>query len=112
MRVLSRVRLSMTPWTVARQASLPLGFPTRTLEWVAISSSRGSLDPEIEPMSLESPALQEDSAFHQITHSAKICKEFFSFHVEKVWLLSYDCGLPPIICEYKHVKIFIHLPNL
>ena len=36
MCVLSHVRLSMTPWTVAHQASLPLGFPTKTLEWVAI----------------------------------------------------------------------------
>ena len=29
----------------------------RTLEWAAISSSRGSLDPEMEPESLTSPAL-------------------------------------------------------
>ena len=32
----------------------------RVLEWVAISSSRGSSDPEIEPKSV-SPALQADS---------------------------------------------------
>ena len=31
------------PWTVAHQASLPMGFfQARTLEWVAISFSRGS----------------------------------------------------------------------
>ena len=29
----------------------------RTLEWVAMPSSRGSSDPEIEPESLTSPAL-------------------------------------------------------
>ena len=29
----------------------------RILEWVAISSSRGSSDPEMEPISLVSPAL-------------------------------------------------------
>ena len=34
----------MTPWTVARQAPLSLGFPqARILEWVAIFISRGIL---------------------------------------------------------------------
>ena len=33
----------VTPWAVARQASLSMGFPmARILEWVARSSSRGS----------------------------------------------------------------------
>ena len=32
-----------TPWTVARQVSLSMGFPqARILEWVAMSFSRGS----------------------------------------------------------------------
>ena len=36
--VLSRVQLLATPWTVARQAPLVMGFfPARILEWVAIS---------------------------------------------------------------------------
>ena len=40
---LSRVRLFVTPWTVACQAPLSTGFfQPRILEWVAISSSRGS----------------------------------------------------------------------
>ena len=39
----SRVRLFVTPWTVACQAPLSMGLSRqRILEWVAISSSRGS----------------------------------------------------------------------
>ena len=42
----SCVRLFATPWTVARQAPLSVGFSwARTLEWAAISSSRGSFRP-------------------------------------------------------------------
>ena len=41
--MLSRVQLFSTPWTVARQAPLSMGIlQARILEWVAISSSRGS----------------------------------------------------------------------
>ena len=36
-------------------------FQARILEWVAISCSRGSSNPGIEPMSPVSPALQADS---------------------------------------------------
>ena len=40
---LSRVWLFVTPWTVACQAPLSTGFfQARILEWVALSSSRGS----------------------------------------------------------------------
>ena len=40
---LSHVRLFVTPWTVAHQTPLSVGFlQARTVEWVAISSSRGS----------------------------------------------------------------------
>ena len=41
--VLSRVRLFVTPWTVARQAPLSKGIlQARILEWVALAFSRGS----------------------------------------------------------------------
>ena len=40
--MLSCVRLCVTPWTVARQAPLSLGF-SRQEHWVAIPFSRGSL---------------------------------------------------------------------
>jgi len=40
---LSRVRLFVTPWTVAHQAPLSMGIlQARILEWVAMPSSRGS----------------------------------------------------------------------
>ena len=49
----------MTPWTVARQAPLSMGFLQATiLEWVATHSSRDLPNPEIE---LKSSALQADS---------------------------------------------------
>ena len=43
LKPLSRVWLLATPWTVAYQAPLSMGFfQARILEWVAISYSRGS----------------------------------------------------------------------
>ena len=57
----SCVQLFATPWTVACQAPVPGTLQARTLEWVAMPSSRGSSDPEIEPVSPASPALQADS---------------------------------------------------
>ena len=55
------VQLLVTPWTVGLQAPLSMGFSRpRTLEWVAMPSSRGSSQPkdQIEP---RSPPLQVDS---------------------------------------------------
>ena len=56
---LSPVQLSVTPWTVAHQAPLSMGFP-RQEYWNELSfSPPGDLPyPGIEPMS---PALQPDS---------------------------------------------------
>ena len=55
---LSRVRLFVTPWTVAYQALLSVGF-SRQEYWSGLPfPSPGDLpDPGIEPMSLTSPAL-------------------------------------------------------
>ena len=55
---LSWVQLLATPRTVARQAPLSMGFFRQVLEWVAISSSRGLPDPEMERVSPLSPALE------------------------------------------------------
>ena len=53
---------SVTPWTVAHQAPLSMGIPqARTLEWVAMPSSRGSSNPGIEPTSPLSLTLQVNS---------------------------------------------------
>ena len=53
---------SATPWTVARQAPLSMGF-SRQEYWSGFpcSSPGGPPDPEITPMSLKPPALQADS---------------------------------------------------
>ena len=58
MRVLSHVWLSVTPWTVAHQALLSMGF-SRQEHWSGLLfPSPGDLpDPGIEPKSLVSPAL-------------------------------------------------------
>ena len=55
---LSHVLLFVTPWTVAHQAPLSMGFP-RQEYWSELPfPSPGDLpDPGIKPMSLVSPAL-------------------------------------------------------
>ena len=59
MKSLSRVRLFVTPWTVARQVPLSMGF-SRQEYWSGLPfPSPGDLpDPGIEPMS---PALWADT---------------------------------------------------
>ena len=44
---LSRVWLFVTPWTIAHQALLSMGFQARILEWVVMPSSRGSSRPRV-----------------------------------------------------------------
>ena len=62
--LLSRVRLSAIPWTVARQASLPMGF-SRQEYWSGLlfPSPEALSDPGIEP---GSPALQADSLLSEL----------------------------------------------
>ena len=56
--MLSRVRLFVTPCTIAYQAPLSMGFfSIRVLKWGAISSSRVSLQPRDPPASIKSPVL-------------------------------------------------------
>ena len=48
----SCVRLFATPWTVARQAPLSMGFPgQRILKWVPFPSPEALPNPEIKPIS-------------------------------------------------------------
>ena len=55
---LLQLSYSETLWAVACQALLSMGNPqARILELVAMPSSRNLPDPEIEPVSLMSPAL-------------------------------------------------------
>ena len=55
------VRLFVTLWTVAHQASLPWDFSGKDTGVVTISFSRGLSPPRTEPASPVSPALQMDS---------------------------------------------------
>ena len=58
-QVLSRVRLFLTSWTIARQAPLPMGIlQARILEWVAMPSSNSLLfEPLGEPKNAEVDSL-------------------------------------------------------
>ena len=57
-KLLSRVRLFATPWTVAYQSPQSMEFSRRVLEWVPFSSSWDLPNPGIEP---GSPELQADA---------------------------------------------------
>ena len=58
---LIHVQFFATPWTVAHQAPLSMGFFKQEY-WSRLSCPPGDLpDPGIEPSSLVSPALQADS---------------------------------------------------
>ena len=58
----SRVRLFVTPWTVPCQAPLSMGFSLQDYWHGLPFSPAGNLpDPEIEPASPVSPALEADS---------------------------------------------------
>ena len=55
----SRVQLFAILWTVARQAPLSMGFSRQELlEWVAVSSSRGSPEPRDGTQVQTQPAMQ------------------------------------------------------
>ena len=58
-KLLSRVRLFVTPWTITYQASLSMGFSRQEYQRGFPFPSPGDLpDPAIEP---RSPALQADA---------------------------------------------------
>ena len=70
-RMLSRVRLSVTPWIVAWQAPLSTGL-SRQEYWSGLAfPSPGDLpDPETEPTSFVSPALAGQILYHSTTWEA------------------------------------------
>jgi len=58
----SHVQLFMTPWTIARQAPLSVGFSRQEYwSWLPFRSPGDLPNPGIEPESTVSPALQMDS---------------------------------------------------
>ena len=78
------VRLFVTPWTVALQAPLSIGFP-RQEYWGGLSfSSPGDLpDPGMEPASLKSSALSVGFFTSSVTWEAAmnvyICKNSLNY---------------------------------
>ena len=73
---LSCVQLFVTPWTVAHQASLSMGF-SRQEYWRGLSfHSPGDLpDPGIKPVSLKSPALADCFFTTRANEEAKMLKK-------------------------------------
>ena len=66
-KLLSHVRLFATPWTVAPQAPLPMGFSRQEYWSGLLCPPPGDIpNPEIEPPSLLSPALT-GGFFYQCT---------------------------------------------
>ena len=76
--MLSCVQLFVTPWTVAHQAPLSMGF-SRQEYWHGLPfPSPGYLtDPGIKPISFKSPALQADSFFFLVVVVGGGICEFF-----------------------------------
>ena len=71
--------------TVAHQAPLSMGIlQARTLEWVAMPSSRGSSDPGMEPASLVSPAFQADSLL--LSHQGSQVNGYTTANQTKIFL--------------------------
>ena len=59
-QLLSRLQLFATPWTIAHQAPLSIGF-SRQGYWLPLPPPGDIQDPEVELVSPMSPALQADS---------------------------------------------------
>ena len=74
---LSHVWLFVTPWTVARQAPLSMGFP-RQEDWsgVPFTPPGDLLNPGIEPVSLVPPALA--GRFFITCHLGRPIKQLYS----------------------------------
>ena len=108
---LTRVRLFATPWTVAHQASLSVGF-SRQEYWSGLPfPSPGDLpDPGIEP---RSPALQGDALTSE--PPGKPCTLVYELDfivISKVVIIIFcfpnQANIPKIFtCEYSYFNIFV-----
>ena len=93
----SCVQLFANPWTVAVWGSSVHGISqARILESVAISSSRGSSHPGIEPASPVSPALQADSL--PLSH----LRSLYSLSVHLAYF--FQGWIPPLYSLVEHCK--------
>ena len=94
---LSHVQLFATPWTVACQAPLYMGF-SRQEYWskLPFPSPGYLLDPEIEPVSAASPALQADFFFFFFTSELPGKPWFILKYLDTMQILSLLCQ-----CEFR-----------
>ena len=93
--LLSRVRLSATPWTIAHQAPLSMGFSRQEYWSVLPFPSPGDLpDLRIEP---RSPTLQADALTSEPPEKPKIIQDVF-------FLGSCSFSLSAIILRFIHVS--------
>ena len=102
---LSRVPLFATPWTVAHQAPLSMGF-SRQEYWSGLPRPPpGNLpDPGIEPESLMSHALAGGLFTTSATWEAQSqtgAPTYFSIHVELRWVLSSATATPSLQSQQK-----------
>ena len=90
-QLLSHVSLFVTPWTVACQALLSMGF-SRQEYWSGLPfpSPEDLPDPRIKPGSPASPALQADSLPTEPPKPAQttILFSYISFSLEGFWSLT------------------------
>ena len=111
----SRVRLFATPWTVAGQAPLSMGF-SRQEDWGGLpcASSGDLLDPGTEHASSASPALQTDSLL--LNHWGSPCeapREVKFSSVQFSWVAQSCLTLcNPMDCSTSGFPVHHQLPEL
>jgi len=95
----SCVQLFVTPWTVDLQASVHGIFQARILEWMAISSSRGSSQPRDQTHISCVSCIGRQILYHCITWEAlSVClnyaKAFDCMDHNKLWGILQEMGIP------------------
>ena len=105
LRRFSHVQLFVTPWTVACQAPLSVGFP-RQEYWSGLPfPSPGDLpDPGIEPVSLTSPAWALAGRFFTTITTWVMYHKIHQFKVYNSMFFSIFTEL----CKYHHYLILEH----
>ena len=100
----SHVRLFSTPWTVVHKAPLSTGIlQARILDWVAISSSRGSSWPGDRTGSPVAPALPADSL--PLSHRGSRCSAVYgSAKVQKLawWAHAWGYNRVGVACDMEY----------
>ena len=78
-RVVSRVQLYVTPWTLACQALLYMGFSSKSIG-LPVLPPGGLSDPGIKPMSYTSPAFAGRFFTTEQPGKARLCPEIWPKH--------------------------------